>query len=662
MTQDDLLAHQGINLLPSGASLSDTKPDLSGVMADQAAFLFSNQIPTTISHMVPSDGPVLFSNVPTSHVGITPISVSMEGQGSSSMAPVILTIPSLPGVMPSVYTNNQATTASSVAAMTSGVVKPLFLPVNRPGGVITRAPDPTMPITSIVSSSVTLATQSTASQFLQPVASPVKMSAASMAHSMLTSTSSHFGPIPGSVIASRPSVIRHTQHAKTQPLGRADAIPPSDLILRNMSSSPRKTPTSNGKWQTEKTDHPVVSTSTGRDPIIVTPHFNPYLPGLPRFPGIPGMMLPGQLPPFTTPVVPPPPPQASFRADQPTNTKRRRTESGKENLDGKPTDLTNMSPMPPPFFPVSVPMPIPRLVHPFQSLPEQDEPCDLSMPKKRKHNIGDVDRDRQAIKERKQSDSPHLRTLHGTNLSGRIVSDFPSEVSNHRTHHVVNDGRLYYTSSHGKVTVPAENHYQKPPTTSAEHYQNLLNSGHVKMTPLPRGSITQGVINPPTHQVARSSHAHHNKDSNAHSTKHQHPHTHTKPTTTSSYEGGHTPNIPHTTSSIPSFHHPDHHQPSKFTPTMIPDFSNPHLLAAAAANGFRPPFPFVHPPHLLHPQLLANLPPHLAANREELLRYGGFLMPPMGFPPPGLVGGAMSSPSQVKKEGQNGPAAFAFHS
>ena len=353
------------------------------------------------------------------------------------------------------------------------------------------------------------------------------------------------------------------------------------------------------------------SSQNGPDPIIVTP-VNPYLP---RFPaGMPHMMMPGQIP-F---------PHPAMHEQPPMNAKRRRTESGKENLDEK-SPSTSLPQMP--FYhPVSVSMPVPRLVPPppFQSLPEQDEPCDLSMPKKRKHE--GHSEERLVIKERKHDNShlPHLRSVHGS--KHKSIGDYPPELLNHRTQRM--DER-HHSLHHSRVPTA--------PLPPAGEYPKLHSP--VKMTPRPRGSITQGVINPPMNSIAKA----HRETSLS------------SPLSNSHVKREVPSHIPHTSSisSLPS----DHQGKGQM---LLPEFPNPHLLAAAAASGFPPRFPLpLVPPHLLSPsQLLAGLPPHLQLNHEELLRRGAgtFVVPQLRFPPPGLVGGGLS-PSPVKKEGQH---VFAF--
>ena len=622
----------GLNLPPPGAAISNTKPDLTGVMADQAVLIpnMTGQVATTVVG------------------GIQPIT-SIKTEGSQgSVGPVILTIPSLShsqmiNPLPGVIATNPMKTEGGLV-LSPDKTKPMFTlsHINGVSGVITKAPmistntsvaasqqsplvsqspviiKASQPNMSLPSSLLPLfpaasSSNMTTSNTTRPQSSPVRISNATRPQSspvrISNATRPPSSPVRSAAITSRPSVIQHTQHARTPPFMHQPGHP-SDLFLRQTLQ--HKTHKPNNQVP-DKTVSP-----NGKDPIIVTP-VNPYLP---RLPGMPPMMLPGQLP-FPARVHHP----ALHEAPpQHMNTKRRRTESGKENLDGKSSSSASLANIPPhqmPFFPVSVPMPVPRLVPPppsFQSLPEQDEPCDLSMPKKRKHN-----EERHVIRERKPDNSPLplVKSVHGTK-HGRS-EDYPSEALHHHRMHKIEE-RHYQNLPHSRVPSVGDRH--------------KLHNTLVKMTPTPRGSITQGVINPPPNSIAKA----------------QRDPQHVK---VSQEAPSH---IPHT-SSIPSFSSDAHSK--GHVHQLQPEFpSHPQLLAAAASNGFPPQFslPFI-PPHLIPPpsQLLANLPPNFPINNEELLRRsaaGAFLVPPLRFPPPGLVGGALS-PQQVKKEGQ---PTYAFHS
>ncbi|XP_072025892.1 uncharacterized protein [Amphiura filiformis] len=332
----DGLLQSGLNLPPSVTSTSNTKPNMPGVMADKAV-LFPNLPPG----LIPT----------TSLGGFRQITVTSEGGVPGSMGPVILTIPSphhshlMNPLPPGVIAANPITTGS---VSSSGETKPM---INGFSGVITRAPMlPTNTPAAATSQAPSISqnpvimrasqAESRPSGHLPLPTAPHSKTINSKAINNINATiRPQTSPIPGSTITSRPSVIQHTQHARTPPYMHGNAVHPSDLILRNLS--PRKAQADKPEGKNHQ---------NGPDPIIVTP-VNPYLP---RFPGMPPMMMPGQLP-F---------PHPALHEQPPMNAKRRRTESGKENLDGQSPSTASLPPHMSPFYPVSVPMPVPRLVQP----------------------------------------------------------------------------------------------------------------------------------------------------------------------------------------------------------------------------------------------------------------------------------------------------------
>ncbi|XP_071793577.1 uncharacterized protein [Asterias amurensis] len=364
----------------------------------------------------------------------------------------------------------------------------------------------------------------------------------------------------------RPSVIQHTQQVQPQTSSQAsppfrNAIQPSDLILRNLSHE---------KGTSVATSSSAHSTVVGqklsdlpKDAVVVTPRMvSPYMAYIP----MPSSMSCGE--------------GSKTDASKDQLNKRKRTESGKENLSrplsphgfsvdrtGKVTSL----PFAHPVFPPPVPV--------------QEEPCDLSMPKRRRSPVDPIG----------------FRIEAGPHVKHRSSSKRHGESSKERTRKHEEPGSKYHLLNHMEEAFPS-----------------LASLPKVKMTPNPRGSIMQGVINPST--LSPSSKPSDHRDSPSRQS-------------TSSNETAPSPHPP----PFPYFPHPGMQGvPSDKQPKnhfVFPEF-NPHHLSQMMGYPPRLFHPsFMQGPLLTRPELLpTSLPPSMQLTPEQMMRREMFFPPHLPFP------------------------------
>ncbi|XP_033102973.1 AT-rich interactive domain-containing protein 5B-like [Anneissia japonica] len=230
----------------------------------------------------------------------------------------------------------------------------------------------------------------------------------------LAATSGQLQSLP---TTSRASVIQHTHGSEGDLItNKPGMVQPCDLILRQKTDTQRKVE----KESKEVTDSTKVQATAPEDTIIITPRLvQPFFSNL----GFPQMMLSNQFAlmrnnfpqllqaPYMKP------PQFNHRVD---TSKKRQTHTQNGTVSNS-----------------------------MYSTPEQEEPCDLSLPKKRKvsHN----------------ADTKFLKS------------------TNHLSHHAMGHRESGNRSKHGK-------------SSDRYFHKNASHLSKVKMTPDTRGSITQGVI------------------------------------------------------------------------------------------------------------------------------------------------------------------------
>ena len=374
--------------------------------------------------------------------------------------------------------------------------------------------------------------------------------------------------LAGSVDTGRPSVIQHTQQVQAQPSDQTyrNAIQPSDLILRNLSHEKEAAAAASSHGAKSSTVVGQKLSDLPKDAVVITPRMvSPYMAYIPM-----PMMASGE----------------GMKPDlsKDPGSKRKRTESGKENLSrplsphrfsvdrtGKVTSL----PFAHPVFPPPVPV--------------QEEPCDLSMPKRR----------------RSEDDPAGLRMEAGLHAKHRSTARKHGESSRERTRKHEEPGTTHQPSNHRDDAV----------TSSA----SLLSLHKVKMTPNPRGSIMQGVINPSALSPSSAKLSEHRDTPSRQST--------------SSNEAAPSPHPP----PFPYFPHPgmqgvpmDKQPKNQF---VFPEF-NPHHLSAMMGYPPRLFHPQFMPGHLLaRPDLIpTSLPPGMQLTPGQLMRGEMFFPPHLPFP------------------------------
>ncbi|XP_022097682.1 AT-rich interactive domain-containing protein 5B-like [Acanthaster planci] len=395
--------------------------------------------------------------------------------------------------------------------------------------------------------------------------------------------------------SARPSVIQHTQHVQAQASEQGmtsmpyrNAVQPSDLILRNLSLGKA------AAAATATTSAPVIGQKRSdlpKDAVVVTPRFvNPFMAYIP----MPVMVGGSKAEPKSE--------EPRAETSKESGCKRRRTESGKENISGRPLS--------PHGFSVDRTGKVtPLLAHSTfpGPVPFQDEPCDLSMPKRK----------------REEDEAPMLQGETGAYTSRHKTSRKPKEFVKDRTRWQEETGA-------------------KRQREDAAVSSSVSSLHKVKMTPNPRGSIMQGVINP----SALSPSSYSSKSSEHRDAPSRH--------NTNSNETATSPHPPPPPPAFPYLPHPsvqgtataDKPPKSQF---VFPELG-PHL---PAVMGYPPRF---FPPQLMPGPLLArpdllptSLPPGMQLNPEQLMRRDMFFPPhfPFQMRPPFL-----SSSSPLVRDSQ----------
>lgn len=373
-------------------------------------------------------------------------------------------------------------------------------------------------------------------------------------------------------VVSRPSVIQHTQQshevippaippAKADSKSYRQAVHPSDLILRNLSQD--KPAKSSAAAAADIQEMNKFSNKFGMPVVFPSgvPFFRPLVPYPMMRGSIPLMPFHSELPGQGTA-------SASIRhppPDKATNSKLKRAHQVPVI---QPSSIVNSNP----------------------GTAEQDEPCDLSLPKKRKQVKEELQQTKSEIPANVVNSPRNGFSRTAATIQQHMIErnvDMPHRISSLRN------------SLHSTSSVPDEESIRREVHSPANR---------VKMTPQPRGSITQGIINSERPTSSRESKV--------------------------KREKSRTPDVsgsPDLKSMYPFMY------PGFMARGMPPFPFMPGLFRAGfppmvqTPTGFFPQTPLL-PPH--SPLLASTVPTSLAMGQDTMLPRGVIVPSPLAFAPP----------------------------
>ncbi|XP_072177480.1 uncharacterized protein [Diadema setosum] len=294
-------------------------------------------------------------------------------------------------------------------------------------------------------------------------------------------------------IVPRPSVIQHTHHSKGNnerevlpskltgsQLAYMSGMQPSDLVVKNMVKEHKPS-----EHELHKKDVEEIPDLLGPGPRFLTPYmtFLHHTPFLFRPSLDPSVQL------------------SASKAAVTTGSKI--SQESMEDMKSKSALLETATVKPPLSLSQQTRGSSPSVSHSMKCgpVPVQEEPCDLSMPKKRRWNAGD------------DGDEPSEKQRDSVINKANVLSS-SSTIRNSPVHRLRTSDKKFlkhsssYSHSHdypGKHPTPSSASFSCPTLSSSYHaspsQQSVASSSKVKMTPNPRGSITQGIINPTKNQA-----------------------------------------------------------------------------------------------------------------------------------------------------------------